>query len=175
MESARQFTRHLWDEAKKLNKMTSSIHFGLLSFQYFNEIFVLHGTCCKVWRKLPSLHLSHWCEWHLSQPAGCWSRSGNHQGWNSSVETWGRRSTVSPRHVVSHLGHSCKPSPHEETPPDQDIAASLHLNNSAHRHQLNITSTWCHMSHLQSEVSNNYASCKSKVLVVLYWFSIAFL
>lgn len=131
----------------EMNKTTSSIHFSLLIFQCLIESFVLRGTCCKEWRKLPSLHLSHWCGWHLSQPAGCWSRSGNHQGWNSSVETWGRRSTVSPRRVVSHLGHSCKPSPREETPPDQDIAASLHLNNSTHTHHLNITGTW---SHLQS-------------------------
>lgn len=94
-----------------------------------------------MWRRLPSLHPSRWCGWHLSQPAGCWSRSGSHQGWSSSGETWEMRSTASPGHVESRHGHSYKPWPPEETPPDQDT----------HSWKVTIGCHVCHMSHLQTQ------------------------
>lgn len=81
---------------------------------------ILKRTCCKVWRTLPLLHPSRWCGWHLSQLAGCWSKSGSHQEWSSSDETWEMRSTASPGHEVSRRGHSYKLLQPEETPPDQD-------------------------------------------------------
>lgn len=83
-------------------------------------------TCCKAWRKLPSLHPSHWCEWHRSQPAGCWSRNGSRQGWSSSGETLKTRSTASPEHAAIRLGRSYKPSPPVETPPEE-VKRGLYL------------------------------------------------
>lgn len=86
-------------------------------------------TCCKVWRKSPSLHPARWCEWHRSQLAGCWSRSGSRRGWSSSGETSGTRSTASPEHVAIRLGRSYTPSPPAETPPGE-AKHWLHLSRS---------------------------------------------